>query len=500
MYTGSASPTTTPAKTIIGGARCARPTLRFPLLPPSREAAMFGPVLSRELAIAPRRVRISVGQAYVGALLLLSSTAWLVLTGTQIVRDVGDLARFGAMLFQILAGLQAALAMFFSALLAAGAVAQEKDRRTLVLLLLTHLSNGELVLGKLAASLLNVVVMLAAALPLFVITALLGGVSFAQIARVFAVTLASVAACGSLGSTVALWREKTFQALAMTVLALVLWLAVGEIIAAGSAGREPGRRRLRRLGSFGQPLAGRPPGDESLRRAAAGLGLLSNAGLPVSCRRRGLDAVVEQPGGGDGPPLESFPQRLLPAEVNLSWTPLPASKPDNTLAAFALPSLPPAPGMSGTIPFSGGRFAPGPMGEKSLIIRLVYWLLFGLAVVSLLPTAGGATAAAAQGVVALLLLLLLSLVLVNAQAVTSMTSERDARALDLLLVTDLTPKEIVFGKLGGIFYNTKEMVLLPMLLGGCLGWGGRSREPSLLARREWRCSICSSPCWASTPA
>ena len=57
-------------------------------------------------------------------------------------------------------------------------------------------------------------------------------------------------------------------------------------------------------------------------------------------------------------------------------------------------------------------------------------------------------------------LLLLSLVLVNAQAVTSLTSERDVRALDLLLVTDLSPKEIVFGKLGGVFYNTKEMILL----------------------------------------
>ena len=80
--------------------------------------------------------------------------------------------------------------MFFSALLAASAVAQEKDRRTLVLLLLTHLSNSELVLGKLAASLLSVLVMLAAALPLFMIAALLGGVSFGQIGRVFAVTLA----------------------------------------------------------------------------------------------------------------------------------------------------------------------------------------------------------------------------------------------------------------------------------------------------------------------
>ena len=41
----------------------------------------------------------------------------------------------------------------------------------------------------------------------------------------------------------------------------------------------------------------------------------------------------------------------------------------------------------------------------------------------------------------------LSLLLVAAQAATSITSERDVGALDLLLVTDLTPKEFIFGKL-----------------------------------------------------
>jgi hypothetical protein len=78
----------------------------------------------------------------------------------------------------------------------------------------------------------------------------------------------------------------------------------------------------------------------------------------------------------------------------------------------------------------------------------------------------------ARGALALLPMLLLSLVLVNAQAVTALTAERDAKALDLLLVSDLTPMEFVFGKLGGIFYNTKEIVVLPILLCGYLGWQG----------------------------
>jgi hypothetical protein len=101
-------------------------------------------------------------------------------------------------------------------------------------------------------------------------------------------------------------------------------------------------------------------------------------------------------------------------------------------------------------------------------MRLAYLALFGLAAAGLAATVSGSLAAApAQAAICLTPLVLLSLVLVNAQAVTSLTSERDVRALDLLLVTDLTPKEIVFGKLGGVFYNTKEMVILPMLL--CVG-------------------------------
>ena len=85
---------------------------------------------------------------------------------------------------------------------------------------------------------------------------------------------------------------------------------------------------------------------------------------------------------------------------------------------------------------------------------------------------GGQPLGLGQGALALLPIVLLSLVLVNAQAVTALTAERDTRALDLLLVTDLTAKEIVFGKLGGVFYNTKEMVVLPLVLCGWLGLAG----------------------------
>jgi hypothetical protein len=120
-------------------------------------------------------------------------------------------------------------------------------------------------------------------------------------------------------------------------------------------------------------------------------------------------------------------------------------------------------------------------GRKMLVVRLAYLLLFGLAAGSLWwLAASGQPITRASGATVLAPLFLLSLVLINAQAVTALTSERDARALDLLLVSDLTPKEIVYGKLGGVLYNTKEMVVLPMLLCGYLWLMGALSLESLV--------------------
>ena len=102
-------------------------------------------------------------------------------------------------------------------------------------------------------------------------------------------------------------------------------------------------------------------------------------------------------------------------------------------------------------------------GRKTMLVRLAYLVLFGLATLGVYRAAAWVPEVTAAGVAAPLVpLLLLSLILVNAQSVTSLTTERDLRALDLLLVTDLTAKEIVYGKLGGVFYNAKEMVALPV--------------------------------------
>lgn len=421
---------------------------------------LIGPVFTRELAIAPRRARLYVARAlYVLALLILTGTAWLLLTGTQLIRDVGDMARFGAVLFPLLATLQLALGVFFAALLAASGAAQEKDRRTMVLLLLTNLTNSELVLGRLLASLLGVFTLLTAAFPLFMLCALFGGIAPAQIARVFAVTLLGVLLCGSLGSTLALWREKTFQTLAMTVLVLVIWLGGWEGVAAGALGD-------RWLGISTQTWAiGMSPWQA-----------IFEAARPFPHHDPALGIL--------GAPLHLFYLLAAMLTLLLNGVAIVRVRGWNTVRDDQSPAAAEdaAAGVAATRsrsrqvwdnPVIWREIRTWAYGRKMLLIRLAYLLLFALAVGNFVLRVQPDPAATRSDVLAAVVpLLLLSLVLVNAQAVTALTSERDARALDLLLVTDLTPMEIVFGKLCGVFYNTKEMVLLPIAFCTYLGVAG----------------------------
>ena len=99
---------------------------------------LVGPVFTREAAVAPRRRKLYVFRTvYAISLLLLMCTAWLILVRTQVIRNLGDMARFGAILFQILAPLQLVLILFMAAVQTASSVAIEKDKQTLILLLMT---------------------------------------------------------------------------------------------------------------------------------------------------------------------------------------------------------------------------------------------------------------------------------------------------------------------------------------------------------------------------
>jgi len=434
---------------------------------------LVGPVFNREIITTPRGLRLYLTRAgYVAALFGLVFTAWLILFGSTQQSGLGDLARFGSAIFAVLAPLQLAIAVAFSALLTGAAVAQEKDRRTLDLLLMTNLSNVELVLGKLLASILSVLVPAVAALPLLMLITLLGGVSYSQVLRVVAVTIAAAAVAGSLGSTIALWRERTFQSLALTALLLVLWLLGGEILAAGILGETWAGLSAEHWAVVFSPLraifaAVRPLdhfGDTHLDlawwQAPVNMFLLAAAAATVLLNLWAILRVRVW-----NPTQETQPRLTeSPADVQ------------TTIAATDLTAVPSRRVWDN--PILWREICTWAYGKKILIVRVAYLVIFAIcaaAIFGVWADADAAAASASAGVAdaarPLVPLVVLGLILVNALAVTSLTNERDLRALDLLLVTDLSPREIIFGKLGGIFYNSKEMILLPLGLCAVLWYG-----------------------------
>ena len=373
------------------------------------------------------------------------------------------------------------VAVLFSALLSAAAVSQEKSRGTLILLLLTDLRNTELVVGRLLASLLTVLLSVVAVAPFFLLLALPGGVGFDAIAWVIAVTLASGLAAGSLGSTLSLWREKTFQSLALTALGLVLWLAVGEMIAAGVLGRSVAGMACEQAAACVSPWRAVAMAiDPSLEEGSEAM----SQALPLT----GWFVVNSTAG--------ALLLNLLAVGMVRVWNPSrearPAQAPVETEESAAengeqAPVVRKARGQQAEVHRAGGRAREvwdNPVlwrevrtwayGKKVLVVKAVYLLIFLLCAFATTRAEqsgfrSGALPAAAGPMAPLLVV---SLVLVNALAVTSLTGERDGKSLDLLLATDLSPRELIGGKLGGVWWNAREMIVLPLALCGWLWWTG----------------------------
>ena len=114
-------------------------------------------------------------------------------------------------------------------------------------------------------------------------------------------------------------------------------------------------------------------------------------------------------------------------------------------------------------------------GRRPYLVKIAYFLVLALVCYYAFRPGPKRDWEAARGLVPVAII---SLLLVTAQAVTAVTSERDMGSLDLLLVTDLSPREFIFGKLLGILYNTKEYLLPPFILAGIYAWKGLLAHPA----------------------
>jgi len=422
---------------------------------------VLGPIFMRELVTVPRqRGHFPTRVALVGLIAILGITLWQATIGFTRTATLGEAARFGLMLFQITLYVELMLLVFFAALSAASTVSQEKDRRTFILLLLTDMYDYEIVLGKLVGSLLPLAALLLTTVPILSMLLLLGGIDPSQVIQGALVLGASAFAAGSLGGVIALWRERTFQALALSVLCLVLYfcLSQGVGILGPYLSQEVNWNIVQAwLDPFivMQSVLSPPASGWSGIPPAYGFTFV----MLVWCLLlNGLGIWKLRKWNPSGEPIMQREKQAADPEAGLNSEELSKFRAKAHAAPGSVREV-------GDNPILWREIKTLAYGRRPLLVKLAYGLVLALIVYfaysELRQPGGRAAYAAAYGLVPVTVL---SMLLIAAQAVTSITSERDGGALDVLLVTDVSPYEFVFGKILGVIYNTWQFIVPPILM------------------------------------
>ena len=162
----------------------------------------LNPIVEKELRSRMRTSRASLLISFY--LLTLAGVGWFtyVIVRRQASGGVvnGQLSvHVGTTIFRALTVWELVLVLFIAPVLTAAAIAGEKERQTLDLLLCTRVRPSSIVIGKLVASLLFALLLLVASVPVFSVVFLFGGVELSQVIGVAAVLGMTAVVLGALG-------------------------------------------------------------------------------------------------------------------------------------------------------------------------------------------------------------------------------------------------------------------------------------------------------------
>src|SRR6266478_3178718 len=204
---------------------------------------LFGPVLFYDLVRTGRRTRnILLRCIYALALLFILYTVYLEYAAgiQQLLQRAGyfidfgernqmlakEMAKFAESFFIMFMEVQFVGIFLLTPAFAAGAIAEEKDRRTLEYLLGTDLDNREIVLGKLISRLIGLVLLVLTGLPILSLVQLWGGVDPDLMLSGFAVSGLTILSLAGLSILCSAYTKRPRDAIVLSYLAVVAYLGL----------------------------------------------------------------------------------------------------------------------------------------------------------------------------------------------------------------------------------------------------------------------------------
>jgi ABC-type transport system involved in multi-copper enzyme maturation permease subunit len=200
---------------------------------------LFGPVLIYDAIRTGRRSRYIVLRClYASAFLLVlywtyssyvqsSPRLWMGPGGPRspVVRQ-SEAAALAAAFFYSFMKVQFLALVFFTPAYAAGAIAEEKERKTIEFLLATDLHSREIVLSKLVSRLGSLMLLVLTGLPILGFLQLMGGVDPNMVLAGFAVTGLSMISLASVSILTSVYAQKTRTAIVLSYLILLVYLGL----------------------------------------------------------------------------------------------------------------------------------------------------------------------------------------------------------------------------------------------------------------------------------
>src|SRR4051812_2930008 len=201
--------------------------------------SLFGPVLAYDVLRVgrkPRQIWFRVGYAVLLGLLF----AWVYLNWYERARYRGgiiqpkDLSRLAEMFFSVYMVVQFILVCVLTPAAVAGAIADEKERRTLEFLLATDLRDREILFGKLASRVGSLLLFLLAGLPVLALMQFFGGIDPDLVLAGLAATVGTVLTLAAVGIAASVLSRKARDAIALTYLVAICYVILSFVIYAVS--------------------------------------------------------------------------------------------------------------------------------------------------------------------------------------------------------------------------------------------------------------------------
>jgi len=403
---------------------------------------LTGPIFGKELRVSSRRRRnYLLRAAYLAMLIVFLVLFWLaeVPRGSSGLSRVSRMAEAGKNITAFIIWFQFIATQMVAAVMLCTAISDEIRHRTLGLLMTTPINSFQVVIGKLASKLLQLLLLLAISLPLLAIVRVFGGVPWMFVVSSLCITLTALVFVGSLSLFFSMLCSRAYVVLILVAITygglffLLPWLSgwLCHVL----TGRWPGPRLTTAIFYADPPVAlmfntellsrGRTPGGFAMMSWPVHCAiLLAVSGLILAvCIRVVRRIALRQAVGGSGP---SSPPGTADVPATAESGPVrPVTGPPVLWKELRSPMI--------------TRRKKVVLGLALLVLFVTYALCAAEDILDHVDT--HMMDVVVFGGIGMLFTIILP--------ATSITSEKESRCWPLLLTTALGDWEILFGKFVG---------------------------------------------------